>query len=194
MTHNRWQSQRGVTLIDTIVVVALISIVAGITIPTLTSSVDRMRLGQAARQVEREMQTAKSRAVSKGRAMRVHFNCPAVGQYRITELIGTVSAPAAADSAADRCDRTKYPYPAADTNPLTLPNHDGPVQSLDDLVSFDESQTIEFWPDGTAHYVGGGATNPWPMIPTAGIVVRLRRDDNTSTISVNGLGKILLEQ
>ena len=194
MTQTCWHSQRGFTLLDTIMVVSIIALVAGITIPTITSSVDNMRLGQAARHVERELQTAKSRAVSKGQAMRIRFNCPSVGQYRITELIGTVSVPSAEDTAADRCNIADYPYPAADTDPLTRPNNDGVVQYLDESVSFALAETIEFWPDGTAHYAAGGGVNPWPMIPTTGIEIRLARNGKTSTISVNGLGKILLVQ
>ena len=194
MAQHARHSERGYTLIDMVVVVSIIALMAGITIPTITASLDSMRLGQATREVERQMQVAKSRAVSKGRAIRIRFNCPVAGQYRITELIGTVSVPALADTAADRCDPTQYPFPAADVDPLTLPNHDGPIQYLDDNVTFDTVQTIEFWPDGTAHYIGGGAELPWPMIPTMGISIKLAREGVTSTISVNGLGKILLVQ
>jgi Tfp pilus assembly protein FimT len=186
-------SQRGVSLIDMLVVVSLIGIIMAITVPNLLASLDAVRLGQAARGVEREMQVAKSRAVGKGRAMRVRFNCPAAGQYRITELLGTVSVPTPADAAANRCDPTVYPYPAADANPTTLPNHDGPVQQLDSSVTFDLSQTIEFWSDGTAHYPAGGAASPWPMIPVAGIQIGLVRKGVTATITVNGLGKIQLQ-
>ena len=189
----RMHSQRGVSLIDMLVVVSLIGIIMAITVPNLLASLDAVRLGQAARGVEREMQVAKSRAVGKGRAMRVRFNCPAAGQYRITELLGTVSAPTAADAAANRCDPAVYPYPAADNNPITLPNNDGPVQQLDSSVTFDLSQTIEFWPDGTAHYPAGGVASPWPMIPVAGIQIGLVRKGVTATITVNGLGKIQLQ-
>ena len=194
MAHKAWSSQRGFTLLDIIVVVSIIAVLAAIAVPSVAASLDGMRLGQAARQVEREMQTAKSRAVGKGRVIRIRFDCPVVGQYRITELIGTPSAPAAADSAANRCTAASYPFPAADTDPLTLPNLDGPIQYLAEAVSFSTSQTIEFWPDGTAHYAGGGAVNPWPMIPTAGIQIQMTRKGKTSTITVNGLGKILLAQ
>lgn len=187
------QAQRGFTLIDMIVVVSLIGIISAMTVPSVMASLDAMRLGQAARGVEREMQVAKARAVGKGRAVRIRFNCPGAGRYRITELLGTVSVPTAADAAANRCDPAVYPFPAPDNNPLTLPNHDGPVQWLDTSVTFDLPQTIEFWPDGTAHYPAGGGVTPWPMIPVAGVQVRLVRKGVTATITVNGLGKIQLQ-
>jgi prepilin-type N-terminal cleavage/methylation domain-containing protein len=190
-SHDR--SDRGFTLIDTLVVTSVLGIVMAIAVPNVLASIDAVRLGQAARSVERELQIAKSRAVGKGRAFRVRFNCPSAGTYRITELIGTVSVPVAADSAANRCDPAAYPFPAADNDPVTTPNHDGAVQLLDSSVAFDLAQTIEFWPDGTAHYAAGGAVSPWPMIPVAGVEIRLVRKGVTATISVNGLGKIQLQ-
>lgn len=182
---------RGFTLIDTLVVVTFIGIAAAIGIPTITNSLDSLRLGQTAREVERELQTAKSRAVGKGRVMRVRFNCPSAGHYRITELIGTPAVPAAADAAANRCDQTQYPFPAADANPLTLPNLDGPVRLLDSTAAFGNVQTLEFWPDGTAHYNTGAS--PWGMVPVAGINLTVTRKGKVATITVNGLGKITLQ-
>jgi len=186
------QSQRGFTLIDMIVVVCLIGIVLAMAVPGITGALDRMRLGQSARAVERELQGAKSRAVAKGRTIRVRFNCPGPGQYRAVELIGSPRAPVPADSAANRCDPVVYPSPAADDNPLTLPNLDGPVRRLDDAVQFGALPRIEFRPDGTARY-DTGVGGEWPMIPTTGISVRVDRESKSSTILVNGLGKITLQ-
>jgi prepilin-type N-terminal cleavage/methylation domain-containing protein len=187
-------TERGFSLIDMMAVIVVMGILAAVTVPTMIASLDRLKLGQAAREVERELHMAKSRAVSKGRAMRIRFNCPVLGQYRITELVGTVSVPVAADSAVNRCDPTLYPYPTADSDPLTLPNLDGPIRLLPDDVAFGAVDTIEFWPDGTAHYSAGGAASPWPLIPPAGINITVTRDAATETISVNGIGKILLAQ
>ena len=78
-------SRRGFTLIDMVVVIAVVGILSAIGIPTMMGGIERMRLGQSAREVERELQMAKSRAVAKGRPIRVRFNCPAAGQYRIVE-------------------------------------------------------------------------------------------------------------
>lgn len=183
---------RGFSLIDTLVVVSLIGILSAIAVPTMISSVGRMKLGQSAREVEREMQKAKQRAVSSVRPIRIRFNCPAAGRYRTVELIGSPSAPAAADTATNRCDPAAYPYPG-DNNPVTRPNHDGPVRFLDREVSFGAIQTIEFWPDGTAHY-NNGTGNPWALIPPDGIPITVTRSGKTSTITVNGLGKIQLQQ
>jgi prepilin-type N-terminal cleavage/methylation domain-containing protein len=192
MRQHRFRENSGFTLIDVLAVVALIGIIAAIGVPTMVASMGSLRLGQAARDVEREIQTAKSRAVSKGQPMRVHFDCPAAGQYRITELIGTAAAPVAADAAADRCSLADYPYPAGDADPLTRPNLDGPLRELDPQVAFTVSQTIEFRPDGTAYLDPGGGA-PFTLIPVNGINIRVARNGVTRTVTVNGLGKVQLQ-
>jgi len=192
MTDRAQRSERGFTLIDLIAVMALIGIISAIGIPSMLAARDRIRLGQAAREVEREIQSAKSRAVAKSRPMRLRFNCPAAGQYRAVELLGTATAPIAADAAANRCSGTVYPYPPADLDPNTRPNLDGPVRALDSEVTFSASQTIEFRPDGTAYRdPGGGAA--FELIPVAGINIRVARAGLTRTITVNGLGKVQLQ-
>lgn len=185
-------SERGFSLVDMMAVILIIGIVSVIALPSMLGAMDRVRLGQTAREVERELQGAKARAVVKGRAMRVRFDCPSNGTYRTVELIGTTSVPVAADSAADRCSETTYPFPAADTDPVTLPNLDGPVRRLDPAVSFGASQTIEFRANGTAFYEA--TAGDFDLIPVAGISITLVRDGQTKTITVNGLGKVELQQ
>jgi prepilin-type N-terminal cleavage/methylation domain-containing protein len=188
-----WKRERGFSLVDMLVVTAIIGIVSAIAVPTMLQAVERMRLGQSAREVEREIQTARQRAVSRGRALRVRFNCPAAGQYRIVELIGPVSAPTAVDQAANRCNPAVYPYPAPDNDVVTRPNLDGPVRRLDPAVSFSASQTLEFWSDGTVHYAPANEVGNWPMLPPAGINISVSKADKTSTLTVNGLGRIQLQ-
>lgn len=189
---SKWHSARGFSLIDMLVVASLIGVIMAITVPSVTASLDAVRLGQAARAVERELQVAKSRAVGKGRVMRVRFNCPSTGYYRVVELLGTTSVPTAADAATNRCDQVVYPFPAPDNDPVTIPNHDGALRQMDNEVAFQLPQTIEFWPDGTAHY-DNGSGNPWPMVPVAGLEIALVRKGVTQKITVNGLGKIELQ-
>ncbi len=176
-----------------VVVAAVIAIVSAIAVPNIIGMLDAMRLGQAAREVERELQAAKLKSVSAHRPVRVRFNCPAAGQFRIVELIGSASLPDAADGTASRCAEADFPYPAADQDPVTRPNLDGPLRRLDSRVSFGDVRTLEFWPDGTAHH-DTGAGNPWPVVPADGISLTLTHRYSTATIRVNGLGRIELQQ
>ena len=176
-----------------VIVTAVIAIIAGMAVPLLVDASNAIRLGQSAREVERELQQARLLAVQTNQPMRLQFDCPSPGQYRLVELIGTSSVPASGDSAVDRCALTSYPFPAdTDKIPLTRPNFDGPLRYLDPSVSFSVVTTIEFWPDGSAHTNTGG-TNPWPVIGVDGTTLTLTRSGKTKNITVNGLGKIQLQ-
>ena len=172
-------------------VVALVGIMSVVGLPLLGGMRNTIELGEAARQVERELQSARMAAVSSNQPMRVMFNCPNTGEYRMVELIGTPGAPAAADGTLGRCSTTTYPFPAPDNNPISRPNNDGPLRRLSANVTFTTVTTIEFWPDGTAHTNTGG-TNPWPPIAAPGTNIVLTRGTVTKSILVNGVGKIQL--
>ena len=172
-------------------VTALVGIVSVIGLPLLGQISGTIELGEAARQVERELQSARLAAVSANQPMRVMFNCPVTSQYRMVELIGTPATPAAADGVIGRCSESTYPFPAPDNNPISRPNNDGPIRRLSSLVTFTTTTTIEFWPDGSAHTNTGG-TDPWPPIAEPGTTIILTRSGKTKSILVNGIGKIQL--
>lgn len=183
--------QSGFSLIEVLIVVALVGIMSVVGLPLLGQMRGTIELGEAARGVERELQSARLTAVSANQPMRVQFNCPTAGQYRVVELIGTPSAPNAADGTVGRCATSTYPFPAPDNNPITRPNNDGALKTLPDQVTFTTVTTIEFWPDGSAHTNTGG-TNPWPPIAAPGTTLILTRGTKTKSILVNGVGKIQL--
>jgi type IV fimbrial biogenesis protein FimT len=180
-------------LIDMVVTVAILAIVLGMAVPTFRDMSDSMRVGQGAREVERELQTARLKAVTSNRAIRLRFNCPTVGEYRMVELIGTPAAPAAADTPAGRCSEVDYPYPEADFNPITVPNHDGPLRRLPRTVTFGATQTLEFWPDGSVHASSGTGTTPWLPLGSTGTAITVVKGVLTKSVTVNGLGKIQVQ-
>jgi prepilin-type N-terminal cleavage/methylation domain-containing protein len=194
---------RGFSLLEVLIVVAVISVVGAMSAPAITNMLPNIRVSNSARAVERQLQMARLKAVATNRPMRVRFNCPGTGEFRMVELIGTPGVPTAADAndyAATRCGLTAYPHPDTARGIFDVPNHDGPVQTLEAAVAFVSVSPIEFWPDGTAH-ADAGSGNPWPRIPTnAPVQVTLRRSDGTTTqqlaslktIEVNGLGRIRL--
>jgi type II secretory pathway pseudopilin PulG len=191
--RKRLVSTAGFSFIDLVVVMGIMGILAGISIPSLLTLADSIRLQQSAREVERELQSAKQKAVSSKRPIRVRFNCPAAGQYRVVELIGSARTPAAADAptSMDRCRPTSYPFPAPDDDPATRPNLDGPLKQLDPRVTFGAVRSVEFWSDGTAHWDTGTGLS-WPQIPVTGTTLTMTKGSNIASITVNGLGKITL--
>lgn len=192
-------SDNGFSLVELMGVVVVLAILGGMVVPAMKNATDGMRLGQAAREVERELQTARLKAVTANRAIRVRFNCPTAGEYRLVELIGTPTNNSAADSPLNRCQESVYPAIPPDTNPLTVPNHDGPTRRLHPLVSFGATRTLEFWPDGTVHANNPASDTPppagssWPQVPTSGYAITLTKDSQIKTITVNGLGKVQLQ-
>ena len=107
---------RGFTIIELIAVVAVIAILAGIAVPQVGSAMRLYALNSSTRAVAAAIRSARYTAVSKNRTVRVRFNCPAAGQFRIVEFVGS----AAVDNAADRCSEQTYPYP--DANAAVAPN------------------------------------------------------------------------
>jgi type II secretory pathway pseudopilin PulG len=196
----RRRAEVGFSLIELLIVGGFVVVVSAIGFPLLSNLRERMRISQAIREIEREVHQARQKAVTNNRAMRVHFNCPAAGQYRVVELLGSVSAPAGADtSPTARCNVETYPYPPADRDPATRPNLDGPVRRLDPKLAFGAVRSIEFWPDGSAHVDTG--TTPWALLPVEGTAWTVTHSSSgyggtytrTATLTVNGIGKIQLQ-
>jgi hypothetical protein len=146
----------------------------------LTASI---KLNEAARVVERELQAARLGAVGANRILRVRMNCPAAGELRIVEYLNS-----AADTATNRCSPTTYPYPAADDDVLTRPNYDGPVRLLPPPATVG-TYIIEFHPDGTAKNVVSGVATTI----ASPITITVTRYSRSRTITVNGAGKIQLQ-
>ncbi len=181
----------GFTLIELMAVLAVFGIIALASVPALADAAGGVKLGQGLGEVKQELEMARLRAVASNRPIRVRFNCPAAGQYRAVELIGTLDAPDEADASPARCSDVTYPYPAADRDPSMRPNHDGPLRRLDPSLSFGAAPTLEFWGDGSVHQqVGAGY--PWPEVEAAGAAVTIRKGSTVKTITVNGFGKIRL--
>jgi prepilin-type N-terminal cleavage/methylation domain-containing protein len=189
---NHVRRQCGFTITELLTSIALFSIIAAIGVPMVLGSLDAMQLSAAVRVVQGELQTARLKSVSANRPIRVRFNCPVAAQFRMVELIGTPAAPDARDSAANRCSPVAYPYPVTNMNALARPNHDGPVRLLGTGVSFVASQTVEFWPDGTAHADAGGG-NPWPPIAGSGVTITVTYKNTNKSITVNGFGKVQIQ-
>ena len=175
-------TDRGFSLTELMLVVAVVATIAGAAIPVLGDVNDSIKLGEAARLVERELQDARLKAVSSNRPLRVRTNCPGVGYIRRVEVIGT-----AEDNATNRCQPSAYPFPA-DNDIMTRPNHDGPVMLIPNGATVGNA-TIQFNPDGTAYQV---VSNVVTTI-SGDLSLSVVRKSSYRTVTVNALGKVNLQ-
>lgn len=190
------QSARGFSLVDQMLTLGLLVTVAAIAVPSLKNTIDGQRLGMESRNVEREIQLARLSAVTTNRPIRVRFNCPSTGYYRRVEVIGSVNNPNTGDDAdnraAVRCNDATYPFPAIDNDPLTRPNNDGPKLQMNTKVTFQSTQTLEFWPNGTVH-VYNAANAPWPPVGSTPVNIILTSAGVNRSVTVNALGKTQIQ-
>lgn len=161
---------------------AVMVTLAAMAVPVYGDLAQSSRLNAATRDVERELQGARLKAVSSNRSLRVRLNCPAAGQYRTVEVLG-----AGADGATNRCSDVSYPFPPADQDPFTRPNLDGPVRRVD-LETALSSAVIEFRSNGTAWDASTGSAQ---LLNTLDITVTRR--GRTRTVNINGMGRIHLQ-
>lgn len=75
----------GFSLIELMIVVALVAVLAGIAVPQLAGAMTRYALINASQQVVSTIRNARVQAVGKNRVARVRFNFPAAGQYQVLD-------------------------------------------------------------------------------------------------------------
>jgi prepilin-type N-terminal cleavage/methylation domain-containing protein len=176
----------GFTLVELMMVIAIFAILAAIAIPSIFVT-DETRARQAIREVEREMQTARLKAVTTNRPIQIRLNCPGPGMYRMVE--GGATWPD-----AGRCSQTTYPFPApidAAYQTPPKPRYDGPIRYLDPNIVLSPGSPnliIQFSPDGrTATVVNGVAQ----LIGAVQVNVTCRT--KTKTVEINGIGRIQIQ-
>ena len=180
---SRARSDRGFSLVELMFTVAVAATLMAISVPVLTDLTQGAKLNRAAREVEREMASARLKAVSVNRIMRVRFNCPDTGYFRTVEVLGTP-----VDTASNRCVPSTYPFPAPDADVMTRPNYDGPVRVLPEGATV-TSLVLDFRPDGTVANVVSSV----PQNIDAPVTVTVTRNSQSRTVTVNGAGKIQLQ-
>lgn len=179
----RFDSDRGFSLTDMMMTVAIIATAATMAVPVMTDLTADIKIGEAARAVERELHDARFRAVSSNRTVRVRMNCPNLGTFRTVEFLNT-----SADTSTNRCNQQTYPYPAADDDILTRPNYDGPMRVLPQEATVG-NYIIEFRPDGTARNVVSNVA----MEITTPITITVTRNSKSKAITINAVGKVQLQ-
>jgi Tfp pilus assembly protein FimT len=179
----------GFSLVDVMIVVALVAVLGAISAPAITTGMERYALISASQQAASTIRAARLQAVATNRTLRVRFNCPAAGQYRVVEVTGD----AAIDTAADRCDEAVYPFPAPDNDPTTLPNIDGAVQRLPNGATFGAFVDIELDPRGRATPLTAcPACAPLAGTAPGTVLVSNGNADQDRTITISRNGRVQL--
>jgi len=156
------QSSRGFTLLELLVVVAMIGILGAIGLPVLMDSSNRNAVWTASEQVASQVRQARLKAVSRNTPFRVRFNCPANRQFRVLRVTGV----GAVDNAANRCTT----YLTHDSGIVTLPNN----------VDFGAVPTLEVNGRGQYSLPGGG------VMPLTINVQYGNTHTRTFTVSITG--------
>jgi prepilin-type N-terminal cleavage/methylation domain-containing protein len=177
------RSQRGYSLVELMMVIAIAGTLMAVGLPILTDLSEGTKLNAAVREVERELQSARLKSVTVNQTLRVRLNCPTDGYLRTVEYLGT-----AADSATNRCLESAYPFPVQDNDILTTPNYDGPVRLMPNGATV-TTAAVEFRSDGTAYDVMSGV----PLEIPDTLTITVTRNGKSKTVTVNGAGKIQLQ-
>ena len=176
-------SERGFSVNELLLVVAVAASLMAIGVPVLTDVSEGAKLNGAARELEREFQSARLKAVTANRILRVRINCPTAGYFRTVEYLNTP-----VDTAANRCVESAYPFPA-DDDLMTRPNYDGPLRILP-LGATVANRVVEFHPDGLAYEVVGNV----PQRIANVVTITVTRMNKSKRITINGAGKVQLQQ
>jgi len=182
----RPERDSGFTLIELAIVLLAMSTLAAIAVPSINSFLNSQRARNAARTVERTLQTARLKAVTTSRSLRVKFACPTATTLRILEVTGVPGT----DNAGNRCDPTAYPSPGPVDALRSTPSLDSPVIDLPTGTTVAGNPTmLEFTPRGTVYAVDpGGAVTPL----AADVVWTVTKGTFVNTVSINGLGRVRL--
>ena len=177
------RSARGFSLNELMLTIAVAATLMAIAVPVLTDVSENSRFNAAVRMVERELQSARLKAVTVNTVLRVRTNCPSPGYIRTLEVVGN-----AIDNAGNRCSTTAFPFPAPDTELTTRPNYDGPARVMLDGATVTD-MVLQFHPDGTVMQVVANA----PQRIDGDVTVIVQRNSKSKSVVINGAGKIQLQ-
>jgi Tfp pilus assembly protein FimT len=183
--RRRAAGEAGYTLVELLIFTVVAMAVSAIAAPAFSSFRESQRARNAARQVERELQTARLKAVTASRAFRVRFDCPASGQLRVLEVTGVATT----DNASNRCSPTAFPFPGPNDALRSTPSLDSPVIYLPDGATV-SGPFMEFELSSRGEVFSVSGTSVTALAGDVQLTVAYKGWNNTVTI--NALGRIRL--
>ena len=130
------QSNRGFTLLEILIVVAVIGTVAAIALPVLSEATNRNMVWTASEQIGSQIRQARLKAVTRNLTFQVRFDCPLANQYRVLVVDANIND-------ADRCSQTR--------------NFDSGVFTMPTNVTYSNTATLQVNGRGQYSIVGIGA-------------------------------------
>ena len=187
MGSNRQTGEAGFTLIEVLITTVVIIAIGAMLVPQFSNLMQSQRARTAGRLVERELQSARLKAVTSSKRMRVKLNCPVAGQLRVVEVTGV----AATDNASNRCDEVAFPFPGPNDALRSTPSLDAPLVRLPLGTTITTAvTTFEFGSRGDAAQVGSTGV---VTILAGETTVTVTRAGWTSEIKINPIGKIRID-
>jgi prepilin-type N-terminal cleavage/methylation domain-containing protein len=134
------RSSRGFTLIETMIIVAIIGVLAGLTIPAFANYIQRQKVIGARNELMADIQYARSLAIARRTTYQIDFEA---GQYRLIipgpdTVIRTKTAPDGVTFNADT-DPNFYAWGLSDACNIAVSN-------------FKRTSNVSLLPNGTVTY------------------------------------------
>ena len=181
MAMSKWKRIAGFTMIELLLVVAVGGTLSAVSVAAISGPMQRYRMNTATRTITTEIRAARFTAVAKNRTMRVRFDCPGPGQFRVVEVTGIPGI----DNNANRCSETLHPYP--DPDPAVAPNADGPIIWMNEGAAFGAVQDLEISPRGR---IQPCKNNPCTQLDPPPASIGLTNGYETQAITVSASGMV----
>ena len=161
------RSQRGYTLVEILIVVGLIAVTIGVSVPVFLQSNALNDVWTSAERLGGLIRQTRLKAISRNATYEVRFNCPSAGSARGLIMTGDVGV----DDAAGRCSTTTD----GDTDVVVMPV--GVTLDLDGATGLQVTGRGDFTAEGV------GVSIPHTLSVSQGSGIRSLRDSITGQIT-----------
>ena len=121
----------GFTLLELMIIIAVMGVLSAIAIPSFMSLLPGMRLNGAARQIMGDLMAARMKAVKENNEYKVFFNSPSANQYQILDDDNNDGIADAGEAITTKNIQDNYVDVSlsASSDPIFYPRGTGPTPS-----------------------------------------------------------------